>query len=277
MTLTILDCEQRSDEWYEARRGIVTASTVGRLIVSTTPDPRTINCPACNANAGDPCVSRARNTPTEIASVHQVRTALAATLPPVLKVADNDTSRGLTLSLVAERITGRIEETYQSRDMLRGELDEPYARKAYAKWCAPTPYEDLQVDECGFMTRTFGSSILGYSPDGLVGEDGLIEIKSRRPKTQLETVLAGDVPADNMAQLQAALFVSGRQWIDYVSYAGGMNLYVLRVLPEKRWFAAIQAAVETFTANAAQMTFEYETAVEGLPMTEYVDHFAEIE
>jgi hypothetical protein len=82
------DIEQRSEEWYALRRGIVTASNVGKLITSTTPDPRTIGCPACSANAGDPCVSRARREPTEIATVHQVRSALAATLPPVLKAVD---------------------------------------------------------------------------------------------------------------------------------------------------------------------------------------------
>lgn len=270
MTLTVHDVDQRSDEWYALRRGIVTASNVGKLIVTAPADPRSIDCPACSASAGDPCVSRSRTTPTDIASVHQLRTMAAATLPPVLKVADNDTSRGLTLSLVAERITGRTEDNYQSRDMLRGILDEPLAREVYAATYST-------VDECGFMTRTFGASTLGYSPDGLVGDEGLIEIKSRRQKSQVATVLDDQVPDENMAQIQAGLFVSGRAWCDYVSYSGGMHLFALRVWPDERWFTAISTAVETFTANAAQMVWDYSTAVEGLPMTEYVDHFAEIE
>ena len=63
------------------------------------------------------------------------------------------------------------------------------------------------------MVRTEPGWKLGYSPDGLVGDDGLIEVKSRRAKKQLQTILSGQVPAENMPQLQAGLLVSGRSWI----------------------------------------------------------------
>ena len=81
------------------------------------------------------------------------------------------------------------------------------------------------------MVRSWGRYKLGYSPDGLVGKDGLVEVKSRRQKAQVLTVVSGEVPAANMAQLQAGLFVSGRDWIDYISFSGGMHLFPIRVYP----------------------------------------------
>jgi predicted phage-related endonuclease len=120
------------------------------------------------------------------------------------------------------------------------------------------------------MVRDDWGFPIGYSPDGLVGEGGLIEVKSRRQKKQLQTILADEVPPENMAQLQCGLLVSGRDWIDYVSYCGGMPLYVKRVHPDPKWQDAIVAAVTQFENAATAMAFDYHCAVEGLPMTERV-------
>jgi hypothetical protein len=118
---------------------------------------------------------------------------------------------------------------------------------------------------------------LGYSPDGLVGDTGLIEIKSRKQKKHLATILADAVPSENMAQLQCGLLVSGREWIDYVSYCGGMPLYVKRVYPDPKWFTAIIEAGEQFEATAAEVVERYTEATAGMPPTERIDHFAEME
>lgn len=186
-----------------------------------------------------------------------------------IKPASNDTSRGLIATLVAERITGHVEPIQESADMLRGTLDEPYAREVYSEHYA-------QAEEVGFMVREFDGYKVGYSPDGLVGDDGLIEIKSRRQKKQLATILADEVPAENMAQIQCGLLVSGREWLDYVSYSGGMPLYVKRVLPDPKWFDAIKEAAAAFEASAAEMLTTYAAAIEGRPETERIDHFAEM-
>ena len=186
-------------------------------------------------------------------------------LTPTLKVADNDTSRGLTALLVAERITGWTDPTYQSDDMFRGVVCEPIARDIYSGY-----YQ--QAVECGFMRLDLDRWTLGYSPDGVVGTDGLVEIKCPRAKTHLKTVLADKVPAQYMAQLQAGLLVSGRDWIDFVSYVGGMPLFVKRVVPDERWFDAIHEAVAAFEDTAAQMVAAYEQATEGMPETERIDH-----
>ena len=187
-----------------------------------------------------------------------------------VKPANNDTSRGLIATLVAERITGHVEPIQENSDMLRGTLDEPYARDIYSEHYAP-------VTEVGFMVLESYGQRLGYSPDGLVGDDGLIEIKSRRQKKQLATILADEVPAENMAQIQCGLMVSGRKWLDYVSYCGGMPLYVRRVFPDKKWFDAIAEAVDQFETAAADMLTTYTAAIEGRPTTERIDHFGEIE
>lgn len=210
------ELEQRSDEWYEQRRGIVTASAVGKL------------------------------------------------LTPTLRVADNDESRGLTALLVAERITGQTDQTFVSFDMYRGIEAEPYARDVYSGH-----YQ--QAVECGFMRYDGDGWTLGYSPDGLVGDDGLIEIKAPRAKTHIKTILADEVPAYYLAQLQAGLLVSGRQWIDYVSFCGGLPLYVKRVEPDRAWQVAIAEVCRAFEERAEQMVAAYETATAGLPKTERID------
>lgn len=218
------ELEQRSPEWYAARRGIVTASSVGTL------------------------------------------------LTPTGKVANNPQSRALTLSLVAERITDYTEPSFVSYDMQRGINEEPIARYEYSQ------ARGVDVAECGFMVNDRWGFSIGCSPDGLVGDDGMIEIKSRRQKKQVETVLDDTgVPAEVMAQLQAALLVSGRHWIDYVSFSGGMHLWVKRVLPDPKWHEAILEAVSLFEDVAGQMVATYTKRVDGLPMTERVpDPFAEI-
>lgn len=190
--------------------------------------------------------------------------------PKTVKPAANDYSRALAVTLTAERITGHVEPIHENSDMMRGTLDEPFARDKYAEHFAP-------VDEVGFMVRDDWGFRIGYSPDGLVGEDGLIEIKSRRQKKHLSTILADEVPLENMAQCQAGLLVSGREWLDYVSFCSGMPLYVKRVLPDMRWFHAIQEAVESFEVASAEMVSRYTAATKDLPPTERLDHFAELE
>lgn len=184
--------------------------------------------------------------------------------------SNSETSHGLTMTLAAERITGHVEPVQPSRAMERGTMDEPYARDAYSEHHAP-------ATELGFMVRQFDGFKIGFSPDGLVGEDGLIEIKSRAQKTQLKTVLANEVPAENIAQIQCGLLVSGRAWCDYVSYSGGMKLWTKRVYPDPDWHAAIIAAVAHFEKTAGDMVSNYLDATAEMPMTDRIDHFAELE
>lgn len=189
--------------------------------------------------------------------------------PKTVKPAANDYSRALTMTLAAERITGHVEPIFANAAMERGTLDEPYARELYSEHYAPTT-------EVGFMVRDDFGFQIGYSPDGLVGDDGLIEIKSRNQKIQLKTILADEVPLENMAQIQCGLLVSGRAWLDYVSYCGGMPLYVNRVLPDPKWHKAIIEAVASFEASVTQMLDTYQTATLGRPQTERINHYEDM-
>jgi len=271
MTLhTYPDVEQRSEEWHKLRRGIVTASTIGSLLTKGSPDPLTVECPECGVTRG-PCVSLARKPPTVIKTVHSERTAAANALPPVIQVADNDTARGLIHTLAAERIRGMGEDTPMTSDMWRGVDSEPYAREAYEK------HAGVEVVEIGFQIREVDGARIGYSPDGLVGDDGCIEIKAPRAKTHVATVLADAVPTQYMPQLQAALFVSGRAWCDFISFSGGMHLFPKRVFPDPRWQAVIRDAVLSAEERITDLTDRYAKAVEGLPLTDPIPDPNEVE
>jgi hypothetical protein len=190
--------------------------------------------------------------------------------PKTIKPAANDTSRALVMTLVAERITGHVEPVFANADMQRGTMSEPFARDIYGEHYAP-------ATEVGFMVRDFGGYRIGYSPDGLIGEDGLIEIKAPRQKKHLATILADEVPLEHMAQCQTGLLVSGREWIDFISYNGGMPLWHKRVLPDPKWFTAIHEAVEALEAVAEVMIGSYRSLTAELPETERIDLFPEME
>ena len=160
-------------------------------------------------------------------------------LTPTLKVASNDKERAHLYELLAQRITGHVEPHYVSDDMLRGREDEVEARILYAERYAP-------VVECGFITSNRWGFTLGYSPDGLVGDDGLIECKSRRQKYQVETIISGEMPAEYALQAQTGLLVSGRKWLDFVSYSGGLPMVTVRVYPDPAIQDAIIAAATGF-------------------------------
>lgn len=267
MTLHIYDeLDQGSEEWLALRRGMVTASVVGRLITSASKTAIDFACPDCLEPADSPCVALRSQTKKAIKTMHPGRVEAARTddSPPTLQVADTDDSRWLTRLLVAERITGYTDPTFQSFDMYRGVVEEPRAREVYSEHRAP-------ATECGFMVLREDGWALGYSPDGLVGDDGLIEVKSPRAKEHIRTVLADEVPPQYMPQLQAGLLVSGRAWIDYVSFCGGEPLWTKRVYPDPRWHEVIVAAVQKFEGTAVQMVSDYRDKTAGLPATERID------
>lgn len=259
---------QRSPEWIDARAGLVTASAVGRLIVDGKPDPTGFVCVECSAPAGEPCIG-VRGKP--IKTMHPARHAAADAAPKVLTVADNDTSRGLIATLAAERITRNVESTPMTSDMWRGVLAEPFARDTYADWRGVT------VEEVGFIVRHFDGYDLGYSPDGLVGDDGLIEVKAPRAKTHVATIVDDTMPAHHMAQIQCGLLVTGRKWCDFISFSGGMPLYPKRITADPAWAAVIQAATHAAETAITATLDRYTQAIDGLPMTEALpDPYAEI-
>lgn len=179
-------------------------------------------------------------------------------MTPTLKVASNDKERAHLFELLAQRVTKYTELSYIGDNALRGHEDEIEARIKYAEHYAP-------VKECGFITRNLGGIVIGYSPDGLIGDDGLIECKSRRQKYQVETILADEVPAEYMLQIQTGLLVSGRQWLDFVSYSAGLPMFVKRVLPDDGYRAAIIAAACAFEDRLQLALSRYQSALKSMP------------
>lgn len=212
MTITYhRDLIQGSDEWLEARRGIITASEM-KLI-----------------------------------------------LTPTIKVADNDKSRAHLYELLAQRISGFVEPTFIGDDMLRGMDDEVFAKAAYNEHIA-------HLDDMGFITNNKWGFTIGYSPDGLVGADGLIEVKSRRQKYQVQTIVenaaAGTIPTEYVLQAQTGLMVSERQWLDFISYCGGLPMTIIRVYPDPAIQDAIIGAVAAFEANLEARRIAYHATMQ---------------
>lgn len=175
-------------------------------------------------------------------------------LTPTLKVASNDKERAHLHELLAQRITGYVEPHYISDDMLRGQADEVEARLLYDKHYAP-------VQDIGFVTNDRWGFTIGYSPDGLVGDDGLIECKSRRQKFQVETLIGCAVPDDYVLQIQTGLLVTERPWLDFISYSGGLPMTTIRVLPDPMIQEAIIAAASAFEARLAEKLALYRAAL----------------
>lgn len=175
-------------------------------------------------------------------------------LTPTLKLANNDKTRQHVWEIAAQRITGYVEPHYISDDMLRGHEDEIRARLAYAEQFG-------DVVQCGFVTTDRFGFILGYSPDALVGDDGLIECKSRRQKYQVQTIING-VPDEHVLQLQTGLIVTEREWVDYVSYCGGMPMAVIRVEPDPEIQTAIIEAATAFEQRVADAIAGYHSSLQ---------------
>lgn len=178
--------------------------------------------------------------------------------PGTLKAASNDKERSHFYELLAQRITGEVEAGYVSDDMLRGQEDEFEALSLYAKHYAPT-------EHVGFITNDKWGFTLGYSPDALVGSDGLVECKSRRQKYQVETFLVhvaeGTIPQEYAIQIQTGLLVSERKWCDLVSYSGGLPLAVMRVAADPQVQDKILAAASSFEARIREAMDRYRAVV----------------
>jgi putative phage-type endonuclease len=187
--------------------------------------------------------------------------AIGALITPKGKVANNATSRVHLLKLLAERVTGVSDPSFYNDDMMRGHLLEPYARDLYSRHYAP-------VRECGFVLAQAGGAELGYSPDGLVGDDGLIEIKSRLAKHHLAALLASEMPSEYTLQIQTGLAVTGRSWCDFISYTPGLPLFVHRCQRDEQLIAQLIAAAQAAEEQLSELYGLYLTAAKQFPATE---------
>lgn len=159
-------------------------------------------------------------------------------------------SRGNYLAqLVAERLTGQTADTFKSGAMQHGTETEPMARMAYE---AET---GLMVGEVAMIEHP---TILmtGASPDGLVGEDGLVEIKCPNTSTHIATLLADKAPSGYIPQMQWQMACTGRAWCDFVSFdprmPEDMQLFIKRVPRDNALIAEYEAEVVKFLAEVQE-------------------------
>lgn len=145
--------------------------------------------------------------------------------------------------LIAERLTGRPAERYTNAAMAHGTATEPEARDLYAFMV------DAEVEQVGLVEHPIVADS-GASPDGLVGDDGLVEIKCPNTATHIETLLGQTVPAKYVTQMQWQMACTGRQWCDFASYdprlPESMRIFIQRVERDEEYIAWLETEVTKF-------------------------------
>ena len=184
--------EQRSEEWFKARLGLVTASRVADVLAK-------------------------------------------------IKIGESASRRNYKIQLVSERLTGERQETYVNQAMQDGIDREFYARERYVQQFG-------EVEEVGFIKHPTLEA--GASPDGMVGEDGILEIKCPMGSTHTETLMTQDIPSKYIPQVQFQLLVTGRKWCDFVSYnpmfPEHLQLFVKRVEADHVYQKELESEVKKF-------------------------------
>lgn len=163
--------------------------------------------------------------------------------------------------LICERLTGAVEPSYCNGAMQWGIDTEPKARDAYQIHALCT------VEEIAFVGHPT-IAMAGASPDGLIGDDGLVEIKCPITATHIETLLNGAVPDKYIKQMQFQMACTNRQWCDFASFdprlPESMRLFVKRIERDAALIAEIEAEIVSFldevegAVTALRNTYERE-------------------
>jgi putative phage-type endonuclease len=189
--------EQKSEEWFKARLGKVTASRVADVIAKT-------------------------------------------------KTGYSASRENYMAQLVVERMTNTQAESFTNAAMQWGTDQEPFARAAYEV------QQNVLVDETGLVDHPT-IEMAGASPDGLVGEDGLVEIKCPNTATHIDTLLTQTVPGKYITQMQFQMACTGRQWCDFVSFDPRMpakaQLFVKRVQRDDGFIKEMEQEITKFLAE----------------------------
>jgi putative phage-type endonuclease len=150
--------------------------------------------------------------------------------------------------LIAERLTGTVAEAYTNAAMIHGTECEPEARAAFEF------YQGVTVKEVAFVPHPKIDQA-GCSPDGLVGDDGLVEIKCPNTATHLDTLLGQAVPSKYEVQMQFQMACTGRQYCDFVSYdprmPENMRLFIKRLPRDDKRIAELESEIAAFLLEMA--------------------------
>lgn len=192
----------------------------------------------------------AQNTPEWLEARRGIPTA--SRFADVLAGGKGITRGKYLRTLAGEIITGEVAEGYTNAAMDRGHEMEADAANLYA-------FErDVEPEVCGFMRR--GQA--GCSPDRLIGDAGMVEIKTKLPALQIEVLESGHMPSEHVAQVQGQLWVSGRDWCDFVSYWPRLPLFVERIERDEVYIARLAQAVADFIGERDALVAKYGTQLE---------------
>lgn len=156
--------------------------------------------------------------------------------------------------LVAERLTGLVVERYQNDLMRHGTEQEPQARSLYEFM------RDVDVELVGFVPHPT-IAMAGASPDGLVGADGLIEIKAPSTMTHVKTLLAREIPEEYVKQIDWQMACTGRLWCDFVSYDPRLPPHLALFIKRR---GRDEAAIAELEAQAREFLAEIDATVSSL-------------
>jgi len=148
--------------------------------------------------------------------------------------------------LICERLTGQKGESFTNAAMEHGTLTEPLARSAYEN------KRSLLVKEVGFINHP-RIEMSGASPDGLVADDGLVEIKCPNTATHIDTLLSQKVPTKYITQMQWQMLCCQRKWCDFVSFDNRLpehlQLFIQEVEFDPEYCAMLEKEVSQFLAE----------------------------
>ena len=166
------------------------------------------------------------------------------------KSGESASRRNYRTELLVQRLTGQPGESFTNAAMEWGTATEPLARIAYEAEMG------VFVDQVAFIDHP---SIVqfGCSPDGLVAQDGLIEIKCGNTATHIDWMLDGKPPTKHIPQMQCQMAVTGRQWCDFVSFdprlPDDLQLFVVRLERDQEYIEAMEAEVQKFLSEVDEM------------------------
>lgn len=143
------------------------------------------------------------------------------------------------LELATQALVSEPDSTFKNEAMQRGNALEPFARQFYQETTLNF------VDEITMFKSDCGN--FGYSPDGLIDEDGLLEIKCPLATTHLKYLIDNKLPSEYVPQVQGGLLVSGRKWCDFVSYHPNFkekNMLIIRVERDEEFIAKLKEGIE---------------------------------
>lgn len=236
--MIIPDLIQHSPDWIQMRKGMITGSMVADATAKMATQPKMTK--KCSDGKHGACETGYCNC-----SCHGPK-------PGVLYQKCRE---DYMFDLAVTRLTNLMPERYVSKAMEFGTENEPRGRAAYEM------HADVMVEEVGFA---FHPTIKWYgsSPDGLVGSEGVLEIKCPNSSTHLEYLLGGEVPEKYLPQMKSHMLCAERQWCDFVSFDPRMpkhlQLFVRRLDRDEPMLLELEREVEKFLAELDEMMAKFD-------------------